>query len=277
MDKLRKLQLAQLHILKEVDEICANHNLKYYLIGGTLLGAIRHKGFIPWDDDIDIVMYRKDLYELEDIIMNQYSEKYFVQNFKTDRNYTRYITKIRLNGTLQVEKGLENVQTHNGIYIDIFPLDKVCKKNGIGLTLRGEILRLLFAYKTIRYSKDKNTTLWKKRLIKILKPFSYLIPDKLINRLFDFMCTMSNNKKCNYTTNFGSGFGWKRQLVENSVYGQGFLKEFEGHNFVVPCKYEIILTNLYKDYMQLPPVEKRNSGHTLVNIDLGKYEEEIIS
>lgn len=275
MELLRKLQLTQLHILKDITQICKENNLQYFLGGGTLLGAIRHGGFIPWDDDVDIVMYRKDLRKLEAILIEKYSEKYFVQNFRTDKRYTRYITKVRLNGTLQVSKGLENVQMHKGIYLDIFPLDFVNKKDGIGLEIRGKIIRLLFAYKTIRYSLDKNTTPRKKRLIKILSPFSRLIPDRIVNMTFDYICTMSERKNCMYTTNFASGYGWKKQLVDNSVYGEGTYKKFEDTEFLVPDKYDVILSQLYNNYMELPPLEKRKSGHVIVNIDIGEYKAKI--
>lgn len=275
MQMLRKLQLTQLIILKDIAQICKENNLRYYLGGGTLLGAIRHGGFIPWDDDIDIVMYRDDLERLESILLDNYNEKYFVQNFETDNKYTRYITKVRLNGTRQVSKGLENVQMHKGIYLDIFPLDRVQSSDSLGLRLRGKIIRYLFAYKTLRFIPDKNTTPEKKFLIKILHPISHLIPDKIINWFFDFICTMSENEKCKFTTNFASGYGWKRQLVENSVYGKGVYKRFEDGEYLVPFNYDKLLTQLYGDYMQIPPLEKRKSGHIIVDIDIGKYEKEI--
>lgn len=271
MEQKRKLQMVQLMILKDIHDVCVRHNLKYYLIGGTLIGAVRHKGFIPWDDDIDIAMYREDLDALEKI-METHADKYFVQNFDTDKHYTRYITKIRLNGTAQIESGFENIDMHKGIFVDIFPLDKVHNKNGIGLYIRGYVLRALFAFKTIRHVKDKETSRFKKILMKVFRPFTKLIPEKHINNLFDYVCTMSKNKNCEYTTSFASGYRWKKQLVENTVYGNGILKTFEGFEFYVPDNYDFLLRQIFGNYMQLPPLDKRTSGHDVVFIDFGSYD-----
>lgn len=273
MDILRKLQLAQLYTMQEIANICEQHNITYYLCGGSLLGAIRHNGFIPWDDDLDITMYRDELNKLTKILKENYSEKFFVQDFQSDKNYTRYITKIRLNGTLQAEKGFEEDGIHQGIYIDIFPLDHVTKADGLGLKFRGKLLRLLFAYKSARCTRNLQTTKAKRIMIKILKPFTYLIPAKVINGLFDWVCTATDKPGAKYTTSFASHYLWKKQLVENDVYGKGVMHKFENCQFRIPDKYETLLLQIFgKRYMELPPVEKRHSGHTLVKIDLGKYE-----
>lgn len=272
-NQLRKLQLLQLEILKDVDQICNSNNLKYYLVGGTLLGAVRHKGFIPWDDDVDIAMYRQDYTELQNIIEKNYKEKYFIQNSYSDQKYSRFLPKIRLNGTLQVEKGIDGIDSHQGVYIDVFPLDYVSKKSGLALNIRGWIIRILYAYKTMRINTNKDMIKWK-RIIKILfRWITYLIPDKLANRLFDFVCTMEKHRDCQYTTSFLSGYGWKRQMFQNNVYGEGTKLEFEGYSFNAPLQYEKILESLYKKYWELPPEEKRYVGHQLIKIDFGKYDQ----
>jgi lipopolysaccharide cholinephosphotransferase len=218
-------------------------------------------------------MYRKDLNRLVNIIRKDYSEKFFVQDFESDKNYTRYITKIRLNGTSQAEEGYADDDIHQGIYIDIFPLDHVTKTDGPGLKLRGKLLRLLFAYKSARCTKNKPATKIKKILIKICKPFTYLVPMKLVNFLFDWTCTATDKDGAAYTTSFASHYLWKKQLVPNEVYGEGILYNFEDCMLRVPAQYERLLLQIFgENYMQLPSPEKRNSGHTLVEIDLGKYE-----
>ena len=276
MDQIRKLQLAQLYIMKNIAAICDENNICYYLCGGTLLGAIRHSGFIPWDDDLDITMYRQDLKKLTKIVEEKYSDLFFVQNFQSDKNYARYIPKIRLNGTVQMEEDYVKSDIHQGIYIDIFPLDHVTKSGGVGLVLRGKLLRLLFAYKTVRCTKNKQTTKWKKFLMNILRPFTYLIPQSFVNFLFDWVCTATDKPGAIYTTSFASHYMWKKQLVENSVYGEGTMHKFENCEFRIPSRYTDLLTQIFgPKYMDLPPVEKRNSGHTLVNIDLGKFNNEI--
>lgn len=277
MNTLRKLQLIQLYMLKDIDRICSENGIVYYICGGTLLGAVRHKGFIPWDDDVDITMYRDDLKRFERVIGEKYSDKYFIQNFQTDKNYTRYITKLRLNGTCQAEAGIVDDDIHQGVYIDIFPLDKVTKSDGLGLRFRGGLLRYLFAYKTARHASNKITTRAKRIVIKLIKPFTRLIPSKAVNRMFDWVCTATSAETAGYTTSFASRYLWKRQLVANEVYGDGVLVPFEDGLFRAPAGYDILLRQLYRDYMALPPEDKRNSGHELVKIHLGKYEDIIQS
>lgn len=273
MNNLRKLQLAELYMLKDIASICESNNIKYYITAGTLLGAVRHKGFIPWDDDLDITMYRKDLHKLIGILQEKYKDKYFVQSFDTDKDYTRYITKIRLNGTSQVEEIYENDDINHGIYIDIFPLDHTTKDKGMGLVIRGKLLRLLFAYKTTKHTTSWKTSKTKKIAITILKPITYLIPDSLINKAFDYCCTKTDKEGAKYTTSFASHYLWDKQMFLNEVYGEGVKIAFEDAEFCAPAKYLVLLEQLYgPNYMDIPAEHLRDSGHMLQKIDLGKYE-----
>lgn len=278
MNDLRKLQLAELYMLKDIANICEANGIKYYITAGTLLGAVRHKGFIPWDDDLDITMYRKDLQKLTSLLRSEYKEKYFVQSFDTDKNYTRYITKIRLNGTKQVEEIYENDDINHGIYIDIFPLDHTTKSGGIGLAIRGKILRLLFAYKTTKHTKSWKTSKFKQIVINILKPITYLIPDSLINKAFDYCCSKTDVEGAKYTTSFASHYLWNKQMFPNEVYGEGVKIVFEDGKFIAPTKYLILLEQLYgPNYMDIPDEHLRDSGHILQKIDLGEYDKIILS
>lgn len=271
MDNHRKLQLLQTEIVVDIDKICEENNLKYYIIGGTLLGAVRHKGFIPWDDDIDLVMYRDDYNRLIHILQRDYSKKYFVQTFDTDPYYARYILKVRLNNTCMVESILENSKSHSGIYVDIFPLDHV-KKSKHGLALRGKIIRWLFAYKSVRFDATVRKSGYRHWLGVAFKWVTYLIPNRFINWLFDYVCTKDNHQDCKYTTNFASHFKWEKQLFENEVYGEGCRLEFEGKLLNAPTEYKKILERLYgKDYMKLPPKEKQET-HNIIQLDFGPYD-----
>lgn len=273
MNQHRKLQLIQTRILEDIDKICAENNLKYYMIGGTLLGAVRHKGFIPWDDDIDLVMYREDYDKFIKIVQDDHHEKYFIQTFYTDPHYARYIAKVRLNNTVLIESSLEHVKSHQGIYVDIFPLDHTKHSQGFGLWLRGLIVRLCFSYKTVKHGVKKGGL--KAFFAKLLKVFTYLFPERWINRLFDYVCTKDNGKECKFTTNFASHFKWKTQMFENEVFGDGCYLDFEGYKFRAPFEYEKILKRLYgENYMQLPPKEKQQT-HNLIHLELGKYDFEL--
>jgi lipopolysaccharide cholinephosphotransferase len=272
--EVRALQLMQLEIMTRVEEICKKYDIKYYIIGGTLLGAVRHHGFIPWDDDLDIAMYREDYNKFLKVAQIELGEAFFIQNFKTDNNYTRYITKVRANGTLHVEKQLENINMNHGIYIDIFPLDKIVKDTGLITNIRGLIIRFLFALKVIKSGVIDGESKFKSALKKSLKYSAMLIPNYFINWLFDFICTY-NNTNGKYTTSFASGYGWKKQVVPNEAYGDGVPLLFEGRELMAPSQYDLILNQLFRDYMTLPPLDKRVSGHLIIKLDLGIYEDKI--
>lgn len=268
LDSVKKLELK---ILKYVDEICKVNNLKYYLIGGTLLGAIRHKGFIPWDDDIDIVMFREDYNKFLDIV-KQGDTTFFVQNSKTDSNYARYITKIRINDTLFVEESVKDVKMHHGIFIDIFPLDKILAENEKKIDKRNNLANKILVAQILKTKRVENENIFKTKRNKVINFLLKPISSNLITKSLDFIYTMDSNKNTNLVTNFSSQYGWRKQTFPLEVYGEGTYVEFEGCKFVAPTKWEVILESLYGDYMELPPKEKRNSGHEVVRIDLGKYK-----
>ena len=117
-EEQRKIQLLQLNILKEFDRICRKHDLKYTLAGGSMLGAVRHKGFIPWDDDVDVSMLREEYEKFCEICKTELdAEKYFLQTMDTDPEYRFIYGRILLNGTAYVRAGQEHMKAKNGIFI----------------------------------------------------------------------------------------------------------------------------------------------------------------
>ena len=121
------LKQIQTNMLKEFIEICENNKLQYFVIYGTLLGTIRHKGFIPWDDDIDVIMARNYYETFMKIGQKSLSEHLFLQNHITDKNYLCNFAKIRNNETTFIEIATQNIDINHGVYIDIFPLDGLAK------------------------------------------------------------------------------------------------------------------------------------------------------
>jgi lipopolysaccharide cholinephosphotransferase len=271
--KLRSLQLVQLEILTRIDDVCKKNNIRYFMIGGTLLGAVRHKGFIPWDDDIDIAMRRKDYEKFLSIAQKELGKDFFIQNFRTDKRYHRYMTKIRAVGTKQVEKSVADADINHGIFIDIFPLDNIVKDTGYAINLRGRIIKNLFRImKNKVRSEDSSRSLsaTKKMAIRL----GGLVPNRFINWWLEALFTMSNRKDGKITTSFASIYEWKKQAVPNEIYGDGTPLTFEGRIFSAPKQYDKLLTRLFGDYMSMPPVEKR-TGHVLVEVDLGKFKAEV--
>lgn len=267
----RKLQLCQLHMLEEVDRICQEEGLTYYLFGGSALGAVRHGGFIPWDDDLDIAMYRKDYDRFQKVIMESHSHKYFLQSCETDPSYPRVIAKLRLKGTVQQERSFENVNCHNGIYIDIFPIDYVSHSGGFGIWLRGKIVRLCFAYKTVRSGANNRHRMGLKKAFRLV---ARCIPARWIDNLMTYVCAMENQKPRAYSTVFLSAYGWKRQMHKTETIGSGKRIRFETGMFNAPRDVDTFLRKIYGNYMLLPPPEKQ-IAHTLTQVDFGVYDAQL--
>ncbi len=123
MATLKEIQNCQLEILKDVADFCDKHHINYYLAYGTLLGAVRHKGFIPWDDDVDLLMEYSELRVFKKLFIREMSEKYFFQDYETDPGYDFLFPKIRKKGTyMPMEYDTDDRKTHKGVWIDIFPM-----------------------------------------------------------------------------------------------------------------------------------------------------------
>ena len=148
---LRQLQLAELDILLEIDRVCTENNIKYFLDSGTALGAVRHKGFIPWDDDIDICMMRDDYEKFIRLAPEKLSQKYFLQTLKTDPGYNKLHAKVRKNGTVFKEDANLMRNMNHGLFVDIYPFDYLPKHGKKLFILLNEIFQKMFAY-YIEYS-----------------------------------------------------------------------------------------------------------------------------
>lgn len=243
---LYKLHKEILSIIDEVVRICDENDLKYYLIGGTLLGAVRHKGFIPWDDDLDIVMPREDFNKFISICNKEIKSSYKLEWITTKKNYGFMFAKVCKKETLFEErKGISF-----GIFIDIFPIDST---NGITneLKIRWKIIKKL---KLIMYCKFAKCNL--KGFNKIVVNLSNI---NIIQLLLIKLCSISSNKG-KYFTNFGSQYGVIKQTMPKEYYGEGTILKFEDRFYRVPKKYDLVLKSIFgENYMDIPPENKRKT------------------
>ncbi|MBR2411629.1 MAG: LicD family protein [Clostridia bacterium] len=260
---IKELQKIELEILLEVDRICKKHNIRYFLVSGTLLGAIRHKGFIPWDDDIDISMPIEDYYKFCKICKKELSNVYFLQNFKTDTT-GMWFSKIRKNNTTAIETNHETKLHHQGIWIDIFPLIGVKNnKTWIDKLNKKAALAKKILNKKIGLMEDTENKLLYKAVNKLL-PLKLC---KLVAGILFKSCFKSTNK---YTHCY---YLWASPRItarfKTDLFDEITTVEFEGYMLPVPKKWDEYLTVVYGDYMTPPPPEKRNGGcHTLSIIDI---------
>lgn len=257
---LKEMQEIEKHLLKEIREVCEKLHLKYYLCGGTLLGAVRHKGFIPWDDDIDIYMMREDYEKLENyfISINGLYKNSRLLSMKLEDDY--YYPMMKLVDTKTYMKELDTVDIKNmGVYIDIFPLDG-SPNNRVWRKIYMKRINLLkkTAYMAY-YNKFETNT-------RLLKPIKYVWFK--MSKLFGPIRIAKHMEKIvqkyspyhsEYIGNVVSGE--VNALTPASLYKEEQLYDFEGEKYTGVKNYDTYLTTMYGDYMKLPPKEKRVTHH----------------
>lgn len=235
---LRKAQLRMLDILIEVDKICRKHHIDYFLESGTLLGAVRHGGFIPWDDDVDISVMLSDYPRLRKILQEELPATMVFQDTTTDPNYPMLIGKVRDTRSYFEEDYTANLK-NKGIYIDIFPLEKIpCWKWKEFLDyVYGHSVRALHNY------SDKTD--------KICSAFVYPFAKILV-------CLTRFVNKCIPTTRVAYQYGRKTYIQYDlkDIFPLQEIK-FEGHTFLAPHNPDAMLKVCYGDYLQIPPKGKR--------------------
>ena len=254
------LKNTQLELLDEFKLFCENNNLRFYLFGGTLLGAIRHKGFIPWDDDIDICMPREDY----DRFLKLYKEtdKYFLQTTDTDKYYFYHFAKLMKKNTLYNEFFTQRLKTKKGIFIDIFPINGYpCKRIS------------KFHYKFWLFVLNKKSYPLKiNKTKKIKRNFSYIVMTVLSWLLlwwapYNLCAKMRNNfmKRHQYKTsnNVIVGTNLRKIYSRDSFIGLTRV-DFEGREMYGMDDVSKYLAKMYGDYMKLPPIGERVPHHYLV-------------
>ena len=260
-EQLKELHKVQVEILDEIVRICDKHNLQYFLMGGTLLGAVRHKGFIPWDDDLDISMFRKDYDKFIEIAQKELSDNYFLDHYTTNKKYWLGFAKVRKKNTLFSEKSLENIDVNKGIYVDIFPMDNIKKGHGIIEKLRAitikNITDTFFCKMKISDLKNCRHPL----MVKVLSFFSY----NMLHKIQDTLCKRYNNLDTKYIVDFTGPSNYNEVLHPVDYYLPLKELEFEGKMYKVPNDSDKYLTKVYGDYMKLPKKEDR-VNHSVVEL-----------
>lgn len=270
-EELKKLELA---ILKNVAEFCDKHQIRYYLGGGTLLGAVRHKGFIPWDDDIDISMPRKDYLRFVQEY-NGYHGYYTVRSIETDPEYWRTFAKVFDTRTCLKEDVIRVPKKGNGVFIDVFPIDGIPDSLFLQFLLFKEQEFLNFLYhgsawnytKSFKYNDSKSSFARWKGIIRTALKFVaitvlYPLPTRRLVRLINSNASKYAYDDCKYIgaiVDCAHGAACEKMLKENFEPRIQF--DFEGEKFWGPKGYKEYLESLYGDYNELPPVENRVTHH----------------
>lgn len=260
-DEIREYQLAQLELIKMMDKLCSKLNLTYYIIGGTLLGAVRHDGFIPWDPDIDVAMPRKDYEAVRAYFAANESERYFYEHYSTEKNHLSPHALIRIKDSHVLFKSASTRfnPRYDGIYLDIFPLDyapsseKLQKKQMKKIKRLKHIVTLKAGY--VYPCNDMLTIIAKRCISLFLSPISFAC----LNRKMDETMQKYNAQPSGYLVSMASHYSYWKQLMPEAVYGKPEPINFEGLSLSAPAKTHDYLTRIYKNYMELPPEDQRNA------------------
>lgn len=263
VDAMHRVQLAN---LKELDRVCKKHNIKYYLAFGTLIGAIRNNGIIPWDDDIDVVMKREDYDRLKKLDVKEWKESYFLQSIDSDPECGKCYMKLRDSSTTLIEKYAQNKDINHGISIDIYSLIHLADD----LNLRKKQLRYSLGYMLLTENHPaQNHGL----MLKLASGFVLsIIPPKMKKWLRSrceqhMLAYQAEDTECSFVL---SGLVALHRSIKNTYFENAIPHKFEDSEFLIPSGYDDWLSTVYGNYMQEPPIEKRNiklDGFALVDVN----------
>ncbi len=250
-----EIRQKQIEILDAFVALCEKNGLQYYLCGGTLLGAIRHKGFIPWDDDIDVFMPRPDFEKIQNLTMDAPFEIHFYKNGKSHKPFLKVVNA----NTEACEK---NNRSRTALWIDVFAIDSLFENNFLN-KLHYKVT--LFIRKGVYFGFRPRTGLFGKITLPILN-LLHISPERVndfASACIDRISKIRRYEKGRYIGGINWGYG-PHERMERADLESAVKVEFEGKLYNAPVGYEKYLHNLYGDYMQLPPEEKRRSHGLLV-------------
>ncbi|MCT3034569.1 LicD family protein [Pediococcus parvulus] len=269
MSKLKDVQEVELDLANRFAQYCSANNLRYYMIGGTFLGAVRHGGFIPWDDDMDFGMPRKDYEKFKEAMIDREKVNGFeLEYYSLSPKYKYpFIKIVDRSIDLEIENGTEKQIVP--CWIDIFPLDYIPSNN---TKRKAQIFKLLFIrslismcnIKRINFKKE-NRPFYESLLMKIGSRIDF-------NRIFNLtkLYQLYDKQLLKYKENDGDfwinimGSYKAKEIFSKTIFGLGKKYSFNNSEFVGPIRADDYLTGLYGDYMKLPPKDKRNHHHSKV-------------
>ena len=268
-DVLRKVQRIQLEMAKEIKRVCDENGIRYFLYRGTFLGAVRHQGVIPWDDDMDIGMLREDYEQFRRIAPEKLKPEYCFQDWHTDKNYALPFGKVRKRNTVFVEAKCARL-SENGIYVDIYPLDFAPEDEKARKALAGKLLHL-FRMKLMKSGytpwREDDRIVWKKRIgYLVYQAAALFVSQETLVRKYDALVARVPE----------SGTVYEQSALPTTYYfDREWFRDWADYRFgdtyfAGPKQYDAFLTTLYGDYMCLPPEEKRENRHQIRELDLGE-------
>ena len=263
INQINLLKQRELELFIEFIKVCEILNINYFVLGGTLLGAVRHQGFIPWDDDIDVGMFRNDFETFRNKGIDLLPKWCFLQDCYNDKNIPYSFIKIRDKNSVFIESSVSNFDINHGVFIDVFPLDyypdKKIRKLSVDFinTILTHRVNLLF-----KFNKHSGFRKTEDVILKLLFP-NYRLAVKLRDKFYRSVSRRPSQFVRNYCG------AWALKEIVPTSYFAGIKKiEFEGIYVSCPLESEKYLTAIYGDYLKLPPLDKRIPHHNVVKFEI---------
>jgi lipopolysaccharide cholinephosphotransferase len=258
---LHEMQEIELSLLKKLKKVCTENNIRYYLDGGTLLGAVRHKGFIPWDDDIDVFIPRNDYQRLISLFSeNQVDSNIKLLSMYHTPDYYYLYAKLVDTRTKLIEKNVLEI-SDLGVFIDIFPLDGFPDSDMETVQIHKKVMTLLNFRWKVTSKIWYRSKYWPITLLKrVYDLFIKRIGFKKTNEKIDSIITQYRFDESTYVGSFISGKGLLSKTPK-SYFQNIEMRQFEDDTFTIPAAYHEYLTQIYGDYMELPPFNQRITHH----------------
>ena len=256
VDRSRKKSwMISLDLLLEFDQVCNNRGLQYFLAGGTLLGAIRHQGFVPWDDDVDVYMLRNDFDKLP-LYADDFKAPYFFETPYTDPGYCYSPIRIRNSNTTAIVEKFQYESFNQGVWLSIFPIDNWILEGGE--QKYEEIKQLLIDCSTCMRMSNPHLDEADRLRVANYKGMSPIENYEKIHQIASQYKDIETEHVANIICSL---YPYRCMVYDSAAFKKAEMRLFEGFVFPVPCGYDHILSTAYGDYMKFPPVEKRGTWH----------------
>lgn len=270
MNQQDQLKKAQLYIADEIKRICEKYKIRYFIDGGSLIGAIRHGGFIPWDDDMDIGMINEDYVKFLSIASKELGTEFFLDNYSTNPDNALVFTKVRLKGTRYIEaKGNPNA-AHNEVFVDIFPYyyisddEAVRKREGFIMGILTQAILSKGGFKVW-----KGDSFYKRLKFIPTDLMGLFISKRVLRKCIDKLYNKHRETEC-VCIQDGCLSSYMHWYIPVSLLEEFVDCNFEDRNYKIPKEYDKYLTIVYGDYMRIPSPKERVT-HMIQELDLGAY------
>lgn len=264
MTELKHLQQVILMIVKDIDKLCKKHRIKYFLLGGSAIGAVRHKGFIPWDDDLDIVMDNENYEKFIEVCRAELDiKKYYIQEAFVD--WPLGFTKIKLRGTIFQEPGLYvNAENECGIFLDVFKMENA-SSSLIAQKWQFFCAKYLLCYCLLERGWDEV-----KGIKKLMMVAAYPVKIGFIRNFLKNQVEKWNKKDTMCRLLWAVRYRFHQSFFSKDIFEEAVYVPFEDTELPIPKMYNQWLTQIFGDYMTPPPIKEQVGLH-LQGVDFGKY------